>query len=522
MLGRVRGIGPLWVVAVVAGLGAVLRAGPLVAYGTFSARPNYDDGVNFTAAALLTEGLLPYRDYFYAHPPAGPLLLAPAAALSRWVGADRAFALAGLGVVALAAVTIFLLGRLCWKLWGPAAGVTAALFYAVHPEVIVAERTTFMEPALNLACVVTATMWLGGTGKGPMDNRRALAAGVAGGVALTFKAWALAWVLAALVSAPREGRRAALGRFGAGAGAAVAVVCLPFAVPALGTFVENTVFFHLWRPPDGTMSTATRVHEMLGFHPLNWRIPEGRHAATSLFAVGGLAVALVRARRPDHRGERLVAAAYVLTFAAFLAGRSYFTHYNAHLALADTALAGLLVGTAWRWLARTRSRPRAPAALTSRAGAAAVLALVVAGAAWMSLQRALDDARSQSPELVALGHHIRRLPAGECLLTFEPMWGLAGGRLPSVVEGAPIVLDPYGVMVFEAVRDGGRFRDLASLYADPRSQPTVRALLERCRFVILGGREVQFSEGTAAWFRENYRVRDTPGAPYDIWERAGP
>jgi len=83
------------VLAAIATIGLLLRAGPLVVHGTFDAGPDYDDGVNFVAAALLSEGLMPYRDFFYAHPPGALLVLGPLAALSGAIGPDNAFSLAG-------------------------------------------------------------------------------------------------------------------------------------------------------------------------------------------------------------------------------------------------------------------------------------------------------------------------------------------------------------------------------------------------------------------------------------------
>jgi hypothetical protein len=142
---------PMVALGMIAAAGFLLRAGPLVVHGTFGAGPDYDDGVNFAAAALLADGLLPYRDFFYAHPPGALLVLAPLAALSGWLGPDTAFSLAGAVFATVGALNVVLVGRFCWRAWGPLAGLAAATVYALYPEVLVAERTTFVEPVLNLA-----------------------------------------------------------------------------------------------------------------------------------------------------------------------------------------------------------------------------------------------------------------------------------------------------------------------------------------------------------------------------------
>ena len=495
---------------VVAAFAAAVRAAPILAHGRFGSRPDYDDGVNFAAAALLTQGVLPYRDFFYAHPPGGPLALSPFALLAHAIDPGRAFTVASLTIVAIAALSTFLVGRLCWKAWGPAAGLAAAGAYAVHPEVVVAERTTFMEPVLNLACIAMATVWLGGGDAAP-SRRRALAAGVLAGAAVTLKLWAIPWLLAALVAAPRDGRRPAITRFLAGAAAAAAAVTLPFALPDVGRFLDGTMFFHLWRPADGTLSTAGRLHEILGFIPDNWRVADGRHAGTGVLAVIGLVVAAVRARRPDRRAERFFSAAFLLVGLMFLTGRSYFTHYNAHLGLAESALTGLSAGAVWTAVGRLPG--------VGRRVALVPLAALLLVPLWLSFDKVRKDARMQSPELIALGSALRGLPGDACLFPFEPTWAFAGGRLPSVPDGAPAVLDPYGVMIFDAVEDGARFDDLASLVADERSQGKVLDAMGACRFVVLGGRgEGQLSEPSKAWLRDNFAPVDV-GAPFDVWER---
>ncbi|MFP5320158.1 MAG: glycosyltransferase 87 family protein [Acidimicrobiia bacterium] len=506
---RGRGRGPLWALAVVAAAGAALRVAPILAYGRYGSRPDYDDGVNFAAATLLTGGTLPYRDFFYAHPPGGLLALAPFGLLGRWMDPGRAFTVAGLAVVAVAALTTFLLGRLCWRTWGPAAGLVAAAAYAVHPEVVVAERTTFMEPVLNLACIGLATLWLD---QPTPSRRRALAAGALAGAAVTLKLWGVPWVVAALVAVPRDSddRRAALARFSAAAAGVVALVTLPFALPALGGFVDGVLRFHLWRPPDGTLSVSGRVHELLGFVPDNWRVRDGRHAGTALLAVGGAAVAAWRARRAAARPERFFLAAFVLVAAVFLSGRSYYTHYNAHLGLAESALAGTFAGALWDVAGRLPVVRRA---------AQAVLAALLLVAPWLSLREAREDARMRSPELVDLGSAVRALPADACVLPFEPTWGFAGGRLPSTPDRGPVVIDPYGVMIFDAVEGGSRFDGLGALFADDRSQRRITEAMAGCRFVVVGGRgEFQLSEGTKAWLRQHFVRLEGAG---DIWERVG-
>src|SRR5687768_6746171 len=89
---------------VLAVLGWLLRALPLLAAGDALRYPvDYDEGVYFSAAALLARGVIPYRDFVFVHPPGLLLVLSPAAWLSGVLGPSFAFALARHGAALVGA-----------------------------------------------------------------------------------------------------------------------------------------------------------------------------------------------------------------------------------------------------------------------------------------------------------------------------------------------------------------------------------------------------------------------------------
>ena len=68
-----------WVLAVLAVGAWVLRVLPFFnRHGAFGYPVDYDEGVYFSASALLFRGELPYRDFVFVHPPGALLLWAPA------------------------------------------------------------------------------------------------------------------------------------------------------------------------------------------------------------------------------------------------------------------------------------------------------------------------------------------------------------------------------------------------------------------------------------------------------------
>ena len=132
---------------------ALLRPG-----GILGAVVDYDEGVYYSAAALLAQGHLPYRDFVLAHPPGSAYFLAPIAAI---FDARRGFQVARVSMCVVGAVNVGLVGRIALLQLGPAAGFAAALIYATYPEAVSSEHGVFLEPLLTLALLAAASFWFG-------------------------------------------------------------------------------------------------------------------------------------------------------------------------------------------------------------------------------------------------------------------------------------------------------------------------------------------------------------------------
>jgi hypothetical protein len=82
----------VWAVALIAASGWLLRVWPFWRYGDAWRVPvDYDGGVYFPAVALLTWGVLPYRDFAFVHPPGIFLFHLPSGALTHLVDPTLAF-----------------------------------------------------------------------------------------------------------------------------------------------------------------------------------------------------------------------------------------------------------------------------------------------------------------------------------------------------------------------------------------------------------------------------------------------
>jgi hypothetical protein len=439
---------------------ALLGAG-----GLLGAASSYDDGVYFSASALLLRGVLPYRDFVFVHPPGILYFLG----IVSWL-ADPAHAFAAARVLMCAAggVNVLLVGLLAARAAGPFGGIVAAALYAIFPDAVNAERSAYLEPVLNLACLSAMLT----------RERRPLLGGFLCGAACAVKLWGGIWIIAVLATMKRDRLR-----FLAGAIAAGVVFVVPIALPALDAFVSQTLVFQFSRPPDGTLSLLARVREIF----------LSGHAVATLLALIGL----------FRREARVFAIAMVLTIAGFLFSSSYWTQYNAHLAASMCVLAG--VGLEWvalEWCARLRARSEARRRRAPLLGAALLLAL------------ALLDARAifrRSPEL-----HVN-VPEGT--FAFDPTWTLAAHHLPPHNDGAPVIVDSYGAMLLEATK-GGRFKDTGAAFQSRAPQRAIRARLEASDYVLLGWRgNWQLNEDDRAWFASHFECTTPERGDLCVWKK---
>ena len=471
--------GGFYLLIVIAAGGFLLRVASLLGAGGPLASPTgYDDGVYFSASALLFEGVIPYRDFVFVHPP-GVLYFFGLTSWGALFDPAAAFIAARFLAALVGAANIMLAGAVVMRSAGVAAGLVAAFLYAIHPDAIVAEQSPYLEPVLNLACLAFAFAWL----RPREDGKRPVI------VAALFLAFACAtkvlggiWLIAAIASAARGRFRTDLPTLIGTSAVAGMLLLAPFALTNIDGFVEQTLLFHAWRPPDGLIGAAARVPQMIG----------GVHVVPSFLAA--IALVMMVARRSSMREERFFAVATVLTLVAFLASSSYWAHYNSHLAASQCTLAGFGAAA----LARA-------AGTRQRVASAAVAALAVVFSV-PTMRQTIERARARAPEQIAVGRAIRSVVAPvDCVFAFDPTWTLIGGRLPPHDDGAPVVVDSYGAMLLEAVEGGAKYRDTAAAFEAAPVHRDVRARMEVCRYAVIDWRaRWQMNEKSRAWAAARY------------------
>jgi hypothetical protein len=339
---------------VVAVLALVARLAPVLRGGGLTGVLAYDDGVYYSASDALLSGRVPYRDYLLLHPPGITLALAPFAALGRLAGDAEGMAAARVAFMLVGTLSAVLVWRIASRV-SPRAGLVAGLFYAVWQPAAAAERTTLLEPLVNLGLLGALALLGPGAGR-----RRIVAAGVVLGLAVAVKAWAVVpFLVLALWLLRRSGWRTAVSYVGAGA-AAAAAVCLPFLVLAGPRMLRMVGLDQLGRPNNG-VPTVVRLASIEGLR-LSHRPVTAPLATTAVLVavLGGLAVAALAWRRPATRVWAALLAGAVLTL---LTSPSYFGHYGTFAAPALALLVGAGADTVLSRLAvRTPVvRPLAPA-----------------------------------------------------------------------------------------------------------------------------------------------------------------
>jgi len=313
--------------------------------------PYDDEGVYAGTAQLFLQGALPYRDYFFAHPPIAAISYAPAMLyhFTEW-GSPTSFMMARYLSVFYSLVTLALIFLIAYKLAGLWGGAIAGLVWAVDGRVVEINRKIMLEgPLVMLSCgAILLYLWvrpaLQRGSSGGLPRRTLLILGLAGVVsafsALT-KIAGLACLLAILGDmvwlwfdnrrtdpqgwhepVPGFGRQ--LLTLGAGVLLAVLVALAPFFLAAPSQFIREVIFFQLLRPDDGLSDIPSRIADItssLG------------NALTPLMAAAGFVVLSMWAWLRRTPGPWRIGIIWTFfSLLLFTYSRSFYQHYYIQLA----------------------------------------------------------------------------------------------------------------------------------------------------------------------------------------------
>ena len=332
----------VWVAGLaIFGLAFAARLVPMMPAGGLYGLGNYDDGVNYAAAAVFVEGFWPYRDFLLLHPPGIVVVLAPFALVGTVLGDPTGMLAGRLGWMALGGLNALLVARLLLPLGGRAA-LIGGVFYAVFFPAIYAEHTVLLEPPGTFALLV-ALLLVRGTRDRPATLRRLVVAGALLGAATSIKIWGLVPVLVIVgwlaVTHSRKGALACLGA----AAAACAVVCLPFFIAAPQQMWTMVVTAQLGRPR-GNTTILERMIDIVGLS--QWGSDRWTPVVAIWLAGAGLCFVLAAL----DRRTRLFALVLVALVGVLLASPAFFLHYSGLTAAPMALVAGAGIDRVIAWV----------------------------------------------------------------------------------------------------------------------------------------------------------------------------
>lgn len=246
----------------------------------------YDEAVYATSARLFLHGILPYRDFFFGHPPVGAFIFSPAMLLdsTAW-GGPNAFAAArqlSLDYGLISVVLAFAVGYRLAGLWGATA---ASLVWSLDPRAVGLSTQVILDGPMVMFSFAALLAYLTvhpGLAPETTPRRQVIGLAVAGGLAMLgalTKAVGVTVLIAILFDlawqrfrpgTPKRGLVRNLGSVFAGAAAVSSVALLPFVIAAPGELIRQAFFFQLLRPR--TQVSLTERIGALAHLPEYWPI----------------------------------------------------------------------------------------------------------------------------------------------------------------------------------------------------------------------------------------------------------
>jgi alpha-1,2-mannosyltransferase len=504
------------IIAVAALLGLGLRVFQLTRPGYLTGFTEYDDGVYIGNALRLVDGVIPYRDFAMVQPPGSMLLMVPAALGGKVFGSAWALAASRVLTVGADTANVVLAGLLV-RHRGPLAAGVASGVYAVYPAALNASQSLFLEPWLNLFCLLGAVLLFDGDHlaghrgvPGEHGSRRAFWAGVCFGFGAAVKIWAALPALVAWLFCLR-GRRDRV-PFAGGFLVGIAVPCLPFLALAPSGFGRTVFVSELVQATHGRVGANPRLADITGIVGLSSvgvdpKIWAGTTAAGVLLLL--VVIAWLRARRAGSRATALDWFALICTFVVtgmLFSPSEWYVHYAAFAGPFLAVLVGLSAGR----LVAARQPPVKKPRPWVRVGAGVIAALLIAamGAAdGYIVVTTLYPARDLSAASALI-------PPGACVLTDTAAATVVIDRFSASSPGCPAIVDTVGTLI--ATTHGQDFvAGPGVLQADTQ---VWQQALEQARYVwLIGnngytGARIAWTPALHAYFETHFRLIGLPGS----------
>jgi alpha-1,2-mannosyltransferase len=403
----------------------------------------YDEGVYFGASTSFVSGLMPYRDFLLVHPPGSLVFLAPFAQLGKVTSEPTGWMVARLAIMVIGAANAVLLYTIARRA-SVVAGLVAGGLYAVWGPVVHVERTTMLEAFVLFALVVA--LWAIPDANAP--TMRLVVAGIALGLGASTKLWGLVplVVIVGWLLVSRAWRASLV--VAASAGAACAVIVVPFLVRAPEAMFDDVIRAQLGRGKGGTHE-HDRLAAMFGLDLARFASAQWYGLTVGLIALAivVLAMGIAWARVPR---SRLWVVLLLVQMAVLIAVPVYFEGYSSFIGPALALVCATATGVVWLSVAGSS---RTVTTLT-RAALVVVIASIVGFSAYHAARTPVDV----KPHIVAIA---KATDGATCVGSDSAGVLIAANALSRNIErGCPTVVDFDGTVY--SFKDGANPRHLGS------------------------------------------------------------
>jgi len=465
--------------------------------GAVSATSDYDEGVYASAGKALSNGILPYKDFTFLHPPGLPAVLA---GINTVLGPLDSFLAARVILAAAGAATagmVFVAGR---QVCGRFAGVIAGALYATFPAAVVSDGRILLEPLQNLFAIAGSVVFFARPGR-----RTAILAGILFGAAVSVKLTGVVYVAALTIGVVVDRRRLRdVATTTVAAATSFLVFLAPFAVSAGPSVVIHQVIgSQLERPsgsglPGNTSTGFQRLSQIMAFGPAGGRDHLANVVTILLLAIFAAVVVLgfIRSSAPS----RFWSISLILGAVLLLRAPSFYLQYPL---LTGPAIAVLSGAALTDLLARSR--------FGSTTQMAVALSIVVALVGWQLKVQTSNFGRSSTvfprEALVAAIHG--------CAYSDDKQYLLLADIEPQAGTSRPLI-DPFGAQL--QLGSPGASSAIDAIRSDA-SQTLLRTAIESCPATVFFGRPEErytWSAGTVEWFK-SARELSWSEAGIEVW-----
>jgi len=452
---------------------------------------DYDEGVHSQAAILYIQGYVPYKDFFFAHP---PLILYVLNVLYRFSGSNlgvgRMFSAT---LSTLTIIVVYLIGRTSRS---PITGYIASAFVAFDGYTIYNSRKLMLEPTMTFFSCLSVLAYLHSIEKKDQRTKDGLIllSGVLMGLSISAKMAAVFnWAPLSIYLILKRDKRA-LSLFLLSSIASVGILLTPFLALTQGEVLKEIAVFQVLRPSDGTPRNER----------LWWMVTNEPDMIIVILGILSLMVMLptymaliylrIRGKTINSISESNVAISILWALSVlfmFLSNKSFYGHYLEQIILP----LALLIGSVATVVPRTLSILKEKAKIFTKA----LELVLIVGFALAIVQQLLIISAQRIPTWEdSWSRDIANELVGftspkDKILTFEPMFTFMAERTP-----AGLMCDSYGTMLYTGL--GLHKQDLMTAIIrafteretgewpmyDPRAQEYIVKLVGQSDYIILG------------------------------------